>query len=471
MLKKLSELLKKHTFSKAMISSRQNNTAVSIEMEREGIQIYHVEDERSAAYFAIGQYEESEKKIALICTDNLALRNYSPGLTEAYYRKIPLIVILLTQEHSYTINNKRYPKDLFIFEDSIHITSSHNISQKLIDRIDYCISRCESKGGGPVLLSIKAHDILNINLEQYKIKENTIVRLKEGAPSLNITAKHVAFYFAPSRIYPDGIIKEIHNLAQKKNISIYSAINSGYYNTDRFLLKENENIELAIDLVICFGSSKKIPFLKANEIWYVTENTNYAEIYGLVDYIFESTVAQFLNYFYNLTVDLEFKGIPYPVITRSCKSLFPHDVFNRDNSANVIHIDHILLDIFYNDIAKLQAKVVTDIFGWNGGILSSTIGASIIDPNTNHICISSASSILYDLNSLGNRHVSTNLCIMIIPDSNIVISTIKTFAQSWYYQYFEINNIEDINNEIYSIIFSREKTIPPIIVLNFLKKC
>ena len=50
-------------------------------------------DERSAAYFALGKAKKSNSPTILICTSGTATLNYSPAISEAYYSKIPLIVI------------------------------------------------------------------------------------------------------------------------------------------------------------------------------------------------------------------------------------------------------------------------------------------------------------------------------------------------------------------------------------------
>ena len=52
----------------------------------------------SAAYMACGMAEESGEPVVLTCTGATAARNYMPGLTEAFYRKLPLLVVTGTQD-------------------------------------------------------------------------------------------------------------------------------------------------------------------------------------------------------------------------------------------------------------------------------------------------------------------------------------------------------------------------------------
>jgi 2-succinyl-5-enolpyruvyl-6-hydroxy-3-cyclohexene-1-carboxylate synthase len=55
---------------------------------------YHtVLDERSAAFQAIGEALITQKPVALCCTSGSAVANYYPGVLEAFYSKIPLLII------------------------------------------------------------------------------------------------------------------------------------------------------------------------------------------------------------------------------------------------------------------------------------------------------------------------------------------------------------------------------------------
>ncbi|WP_445382336.1 2-succinyl-5-enolpyruvyl-6-hydroxy-3-cyclohexene-1-carboxylic-acid synthase [Robiginitalea sp. IMCC43444] len=50
-------------------------------------------DERSAAFFALGMSQQSGVPAALVCTSGSALLNYYPAIAEAYYSRIPLVVL------------------------------------------------------------------------------------------------------------------------------------------------------------------------------------------------------------------------------------------------------------------------------------------------------------------------------------------------------------------------------------------
>ncbi|GAA0464987.1 2-succinyl-5-enolpyruvyl-6-hydroxy-3-cyclohexene-1-carboxylic-acid synthase [Alkalibacillus silvisoli] len=56
-------------------------------------------DERSAAFFALGIAKAKKKPVALVCTSGTAAANYFPAIVEAYYSRVPLIVLTADRPH------------------------------------------------------------------------------------------------------------------------------------------------------------------------------------------------------------------------------------------------------------------------------------------------------------------------------------------------------------------------------------
>lgn len=87
------EILIRKGIRHAVISSGSRNAPLTIGFSRSGIKCYSVIDERSAAFFALGMAKETGRPVALVCTSGSAVLNYYPAVAEAYYSRIPLIVI------------------------------------------------------------------------------------------------------------------------------------------------------------------------------------------------------------------------------------------------------------------------------------------------------------------------------------------------------------------------------------------
>ncbi|HNU56128.1 MAG TPA: 2-succinyl-5-enolpyruvyl-6-hydroxy-3-cyclohexene-1-carboxylic-acid synthase [Flavobacteriales bacterium] len=78
----------------AVISPGSRSAPLVIAFNQQaGIQCLRVVDERSAAFFALGMAQQLHAPVALICTSGSAVLNYGPAIAEAYYQRVPLLVI------------------------------------------------------------------------------------------------------------------------------------------------------------------------------------------------------------------------------------------------------------------------------------------------------------------------------------------------------------------------------------------
>ena len=95
----LISLLKQHDIKKCVLSPGTTNLTLVASLQHDPYcELYSSVDERSAAYIACGMAAESGEPVVLSCTGATASRNYLPGLTEAYYRKLPVLAVTSTQD-------------------------------------------------------------------------------------------------------------------------------------------------------------------------------------------------------------------------------------------------------------------------------------------------------------------------------------------------------------------------------------
>ena len=91
----LISLLKQNNIKKVIASPGTTNLGFVASIKRDSFfEIYSCVDERAACYMAGGLAVESGEPVVITCTGATASRNYYPGLTEAYYRKIPILVCI-----------------------------------------------------------------------------------------------------------------------------------------------------------------------------------------------------------------------------------------------------------------------------------------------------------------------------------------------------------------------------------------
>lgn len=90
----LIPMLKEYGIKHIVISpgSRMREFVIAVE-EDSFFSTYDVTDERSAAYFAMGMSQQLNTPVVITCTSSTATTNYLPGVTEAFYQNVPIIVL------------------------------------------------------------------------------------------------------------------------------------------------------------------------------------------------------------------------------------------------------------------------------------------------------------------------------------------------------------------------------------------
>lgn len=67
--------------------------------ENPHIKVYSHIDERSAAFFALGMAQATNKPVAILCSSGTATANFHPAVMEARYANVPLLVLTADRQH------------------------------------------------------------------------------------------------------------------------------------------------------------------------------------------------------------------------------------------------------------------------------------------------------------------------------------------------------------------------------------
>lgn len=129
----LVDVLAAKGITDVVVSPGSRNAPLIIAMSRcDKIKTHVVIDERSAAFIALGMAGAARKPVALVCTSGTALLNYAPAVAEAYYRRVPLIVVSadrpaewIDQDDSQTIRQYEALAN--------YVKRSYNIPDKITD--------------------------------------------------------------------------------------------------------------------------------------------------------------------------------------------------------------------------------------------------------------------------------------------------------------------------------------------------
>lgn len=87
-------LCKTHNIKHIVISPGSRNAPLTIGFTYDDFfECYSIVDERCAGFFAMGIAQQIQEPVAIVCTSGSALLNYYPAVSEAYYSRIPLVVL------------------------------------------------------------------------------------------------------------------------------------------------------------------------------------------------------------------------------------------------------------------------------------------------------------------------------------------------------------------------------------------
>lgn len=142
-------------------------------MKQEGLDVFRQIDERSAAYFALGMAKASGKPVMLLCTSGTAAANYFPAIVEAYYARVPLLVV--TADRPSELREVGAPQAI----NQINLFGSHvkwaadlpmpeqeNQLDFLARHLHRSLSSATTEPKGPVHLNVPFREPLRIDFEQ-----------------------------------------------------------------------------------------------------------------------------------------------------------------------------------------------------------------------------------------------------------------------------------------------------------------
>lgn len=93
-VQQLLSLLQQKNISQVVLSPGSRNAPlVNSFTANNHFHCINVLDERSAGFVALGIAQIKQQPVALVCTSGSALMNYGPAICEAFYRRIPLLIL------------------------------------------------------------------------------------------------------------------------------------------------------------------------------------------------------------------------------------------------------------------------------------------------------------------------------------------------------------------------------------------
>lgn len=158
-IRHLAEICAAKGIENIIISPGSRNAPIILAFKQQsGIHCLSIVDERSASFFALGMAQQTGKTVAIACTSGTAVLNYAPAIAEAFYQKVPLLIITadrpvewIDMADSQTIRQKDIFKNYI--QKSVELPQTINTEDELwhTDRlINEAINSCVYPVSGPV---------------------------------------------------------------------------------------------------------------------------------------------------------------------------------------------------------------------------------------------------------------------------------------------------------------------------------
>lgn len=154
-------------------------------MKEEGLTVYRQIDERSAAYFALGMAKASGEPVMLLCTSGTAAANYFPAIVEAFYARIPLIVVTADRPHELReVGAPQAINQIDLFGSHVKWTvdlpmpEEENRLDFLVRHLHRSVKNAVSEPKGPVHLNVPFREPLILDFEQQYISSSEIKHFK-----------------------------------------------------------------------------------------------------------------------------------------------------------------------------------------------------------------------------------------------------------------------------------------------------
>ena len=442
----LIALMKFHRIKKIVVSPGATNICLVGSLQSDPyFEMYSCIDERSAAYMACGLAVESGEPVALSCTGSTASRNYVPGLTEAYYRKLPVLAITSTQHpgrvgnmYPQVVDRSRQMNDLVAESVQIDCVYTQEDEWACGVLINKAIIALKKGGGGPAHINLVTTYSRDFSVRVLpRVKGIDYISRLADMPSLDHYSR-IAILTGVHEKWQESLLASVDKFCELYNAVVlmnHASNYKGKYGVNHALIlnmKQYESTNTNADLVIYIGSVPRYMSGMKNpgcEMWRVNPDGEMRDPEKMLTKVFAMEEVDFFEYYIRAKKS-EICGSEYA------------ELWQREYEEIIAKIPELPFSnvwLAQNTIGKLPDKSVLHIAGsntaraWNffklprtiecysndgamgiDGQVSALIGESLACQDRLHFGVAGDLTFFYDMNSIGNRHIKNNLRLMII---------------------------------------------------------
>lgn len=437
-------LLKEYGIKRIIASPGSTNLGFVWSVQKDSyFEVFSVVDERSAAYMACGMAAESLEPVVISCTGATASRNYLSGLTEAYYRKLPILALASSQTFDKVGQNiaqitdrTLYPKDVSVYHTSLQPCYSEYDQKVCSRKVNEALLALKRNGGGPVLI-----DLITTHEDRFSTSElphpNSIKRISyEDKLFPDIEEGPTAIYVGAHLKWGDELTKSVDRFCERYNGVVICDQTSNYRGKYRIFgnivlsqIQYDSPCKKCKTLIHIGDISGAYVYLDPQIVWRVNSDGEIRETFNEISYVFQMNEQDFFDKYndekegYNCAAtyygewrneiekfNSKISQLPFSNIwiAKMTAPLIPKGA--------VVHLGILNSLRAWNMFETPEETCLyanTGGFGTDGG-LSSLVGASLVNPNKLYFGVIGDLAFFYDMNALGNRHIGNNLRIILI---------------------------------------------------------
>ena len=458
----LIALLKEYGVRNVVLSPGGRNVPFVHSVENDPFfSCYSVVDERSAGFFGIGLIHSLKEPVAICCTSATAVCNYMSAVNEAYYQKLPLIVLTadrlsyyLNQSEEQMIPQKHIFREVCKKEVSLPLIKDATDEWYCSRVVNEALSAVTENCPGPVHINFEVED----TAAPYDVEQlpdvKRIYKVYSGSDEgwsiagQELKNQKIMLIYGQHLKVEEKDKQLVERFCEKYNVVLCTDLLSNVHckaqmNTSviaNTCSHETMN-ELLPDIVITMGGnyvSGIRNWLKGNRgrfrHWEVSESGNIADQFKNLTKVFVCRESEFFLHFLEDTSEtvendhsyrkqweerqkaIEMPDFPYSS-EYAVKQLFeklPSGVKLHIANSNSIRIAQMFpladdIEVFCNR-------------GCNGidGSMSAFIGMASVQQKLCYLLIGDL-SFFYDVNALWNRHIGKNVRIMLLNNSGASI--------------------------------------------------
>lgn len=435
-------LLKANGIKRIVASPGSSNSpfVASVQFDKY-FEVYSSVDERSAAYLACGLAAETDEPVVISCTGATASRNYASGLTEAFYRKLPVLAITSSQPigrighlTAQVIDRSVIPNDVAKLSLNLPIVKDNEDEWECVIKVNKAILELSRAGGGPVHINLQTS-----SQRTYTTKELPAFRkisrysLGDNFPKLNY--ERIAVFIGSHKRWKQNEVEALERFCLSTGAVVFCDHTSGYFGRNRLLFSlvgSQHNLDMSQirpNLMIHIGEvTGDYPLINisGNEVWRVSPDGEIRDTFRKLSSVFEMNEMSFFNSYANDKVsDITYFDLCKKLLNTvrdSVPDLPLSNIYLASELAKKIPQNSVIHFAILNSLRSWNLfdfqKGVESMCNVGGfgidGCLSSLVGASFAYKNKLYYSVTGDLAFFYDMNVLGNRHVGNNIRILLV---------------------------------------------------------